>query len=82
MPRKYLEFKVTLDDNGEIIDKKLTDRKSVSISQFDADINNSNVVSSLLFYELAPEKEQGKQNELTYKQKKIQSAQDAAVKRQ
>ena len=59
-PKKFNEYKVyefRYEKGKFIIDhKKLTKRGHVSISQEDADLNNSHVEQSRLYYELAEEK--------------------------
>ena len=55
MVQTYNEFKVVLNAKGEIIEKRLTDRGTVRISEFTARINNDHINSKKLYYELAEE---------------------------
>lgn len=56
MIQTYNEFKVVLDDKGKIIEKRLTKRGTVRISEFTAGVNNQYTDSTGLLYELADEK--------------------------
>jgi len=54
--KTYNEFKVVLDNKGNVIEKNLTKRETVRISEHTANVNNSYVRSTHLLYELAEEK--------------------------
>lgn len=56
MVQTYNEFKVVLNDNKEVIEKSLTKRGTVRISEHTAEVNNSYVDSTKLLYELAIDK--------------------------
>lgn len=56
MVQTYNEFKVILDNKGNIIKKNATERKTVRISEYTANVNNQYVDSTKLLYELAGEK--------------------------
>jgi hypothetical protein len=53
MIQTYDEFKVFLDDKGEVIEKKQTARGQVRISEFTASVNNSHTKSTGLLYKVA-----------------------------
>lgn len=53
MVQTYNEFKVTFDDDGNVIEKSLTKRGTVRISSFTAGVNNTYTDSTKLLYELA-----------------------------
>jgi hypothetical protein len=61
MVQTYNEFKVTFDDKGKIIEKNLTKRGTVRISEFTANVNNSYTDSTKLLYELAKKEEPPKE---------------------
>lgn len=52
--KTFNEYKV-IYDGDKIIDKKLTERKTVRINQRTADVNNSISKSTGLYYELGEE---------------------------
>ena len=53
MDKKHLEYKVELDRKGKILNKKLTDRNHVMISERDAEVNNRQTRFTKLYYVLA-----------------------------
>lgn len=53
MTQTYNEFKVKFNGEKEIIKKEKTDRGTVRIDEFTANVNNEHMYSTFLYYEVA-----------------------------